>query len=62
MTKEILWLNSDSTISKESEKLGRIFIIAAGGLAANFYLSSIISVHMVFRTFLNTINVLSLNL
>lgn len=62
MTKEILWLNSESTTSKESKLLGRIFIISAGSLAADFCLSSIMSVHVVFRILLNTINMFSLDL
>jgi len=55
MTKEILWLNSEPTTSKESKQLGRIFVTAVGGLAADFCLSSIMSAHVVFRILLNTI-------
>lgn len=36
--------------------MGKIFIIAVGGLAADFCLSSIMSIHMVFRILLNTVN------
>lgn len=62
MTKETLWLNSESTTSKESKQLGRIFISAGGGLAAVFCLSSIRSVRVVFRILLNTINMFPVDL
>lgn len=62
MTKEILWLNSESTTPEDSKQLGRIFSTTTGVRDADFCLRSISSAHMVVWILLNTTNVLALDL